>query len=453
MARARHRRGRGLRVLGVVVLLVLAAVVVGAVLLDRSIDREQVDGLATNDDVEASEADDGGEGGEALPDGPTRVRHVLVVGLDDRSVLTPEERRELSTGDAEGARTETLMLVRVDPDRDQLDALRFPRDLLVTRCDGSRGRINAAYGIGERDGRGGTSCLVSTITGWSGLPIHHVVTVDFRGFVDLVDAVDGVELYLDQPLFDRRAGLDLPEGCVRLDGADALAFARARSIDSDLGRIDRQQQLVAAALEQIATPRTLADPTRLTALVRAAERNLTLDDRLSTQRMLQFGRVAAERGADDLVTRTVEGTMDASEGPWFLVPDELAAQQLFDDFADGGFTDPPPDPPSEFDGLGPADGGTTPDGETTPDGDVDAQPGPSDGPSDAAPDAAPETGPDEGLATDPAPSRPQIDGPVSPDRLQERHDREQTREEARRGPSADEDVAGDGRAVGVSVGC
>lgn len=339
MSRPRPTLRRSLQVLLGVVLVVALGGVGTAIVLDRMVDRQSVDGLTSPDaSVDVPDADGAADGQAELPDEPEDVRYVLVAGLDDRSVLTPEERVELSTGNVDGARTEAIALIRLDPDRDQLDVLRFPRDLLVTRCDGSRGRINAAYRIGERDEVGGIDCLVETITSWTGLPIHHVVEVDFRGFVDLVDAVDGVTVELDEPLQDDKANLDVPAGQVELDGPTALAFVRARGMDSDLGRIERQQQLVAAALDQVVSRRTLSDPSRLTALVRAGQRHLTFDDRMTPRRLLQFGQLAAGFDADDMVTRTVIGEVDQTEGFWFLVPDEVAAQELFADLRDGGFS-------------------------------------------------------------------------------------------------------------------
>lgn len=395
MSRPRSRGSTALRVVLASLLVVALGGVAGAVMLDRSLDRQEVGGLSSSDATELPSGDieldldldlD-------LPDRPGSVRHILVTGLDDRSVLTADEQRELTTGDVPGARTETIMLVRVDPDGEQLDALRFPRDLLVTRCDGTRGRINAAYGIGERNGVGGLTCLVETISSWSGLPIDHIVAVNFRGFVDLVDAVDGVELAIEKPLFDRNAGLDLPAGCVALDGVDALAFVRARGMDSDLGRIDRQQELVAAALDQAVTRQTLTDPARLRSLVTTAQRNLTFDDRMTSRLLLQYGRIAAERGGEDLVTETIPGTVEAGDGPWFLKPDEPAARELFAQFAAEGF--PPPAADVADDGIRP-DAAMTPAQElersrdaTSRDGDDVAWDGDTD--EGSSPDDAPVT--------------------------------------------------------------
>jgi LCP family protein required for cell wall assembly len=328
-------------VLAVVLVVTLAAAAAGAWWFDRSLDRVPVEGLADREDDDG----DGDEDPDVGDDELDRSLHVLVAGSDDRSVLTSSERRELSTGSADGERTEALMLLRLDPELDRVDALRFPRDLLVTRCDGSRGRINAAYAIGERDRRDGPSCLVRTITDFTALPIHHVVKVDFRGFVDLVDAVGGVEVWLDEPLRDRNAGIDLDEGCVELRGPDALGFVRARQMDDDLQRIDRQQQLVAAIMDQVVTASTLTDPRRLGMLITTAQRSLELDESLSAGELRRIAQAVGDLGADDLESRTVAGTPHVTdEGTAFLEPDEAYASRLFRAFARGDLPSVPADP-------------------------------------------------------------------------------------------------------------
>jgi anionic cell wall polymer biosynthesis LytR-Cps2A-Psr (LCP) family protein len=157
-------------------------------------------------------------------------------------------------------------------------------------------------------------------------------------------------------------------------------------MDNDLGRIDRQQQLVAAALDQVATPRTLADPSRLISLVRVAQNHLTFDDRMTTRRLLQLGRVGARLGGDDLVSRTIPGTVDESDGFYFLEPDEVAANRLFRAFL-AGELDRTPDPSEDdevseapgVDGGAPATdgGGDEVDGDAA-DGDAADDPGEGD---------------------------------------------------------------------------
>ena len=195
----------------VMVLVALVATSTTALLLPR----EPVDGLASG----------GSPFGSPL--------HILITGSDSRADLSAEERIALTTGSAGGERTDTIMLLTIDGPRAGL--LSFSRDLSVQRCDGSVGRINGAIAID------GASCLVATVRELSGISVHHHVAVTFGGFRDVVDAVGGVELCVERPIRDRSAGIDLPEGCQVLGGATALGYVRVRKIDSDFGRIERQQ--------------------------------------------------------------------------------------------------------------------------------------------------------------------------------------------------------------------
>ncbi len=329
-------------VLGVVGLVLVAIVGVVATVLwiDGSIERSEVAGLGEDegpepdierdvDDTDPEPLDDpDGHADEDLPS-PAALT-ILVLGSDARDVLTPEERRELSTGDAEGERTESIALVRLDPDAGSIRMLSIPRDTLITRCDGSRGRINAAYAIGEREGEGGMSCVVRTLTQWSGVTIDHVAKVDFRGFVDIVDRLGGVPIELDEPITDRDAGLDLPAGCNRLDGGEALAFVRARSIDDDYGRQARQHRLVEELRREIASIGMFDDPVRLVRTSEATARNLELDSSLTLNRIQQLARQHRETLRLPIEPESLPGEMDDSDGTAFLRVDEERAAELFE---------------------------------------------------------------------------------------------------------------------------
>ncbi len=257
--------------------------------------------------------------------------NVLIAGSDSREGLTREEMRELSTGLADeigGARTDTILLLSFRGSDAAL--LSFPRDLWVERCDGSVGRINVAHSI---DGPG---CLVTTVESVSGLPVHHYAEVTFAGFRDIVEAVGGVELCLDEPISDRDAGIDLPDGCQRLDGADALGYVRVRKIDDDLGRIERQQRFLQALAREVAEPTTLLNPARMWSLTNQAGGALTVDDSLGT---IGLGRLAwAGRGLarGDVATYTVPVTPGTTGGgAAVLHPTQPEADQLFARFRDG----------------------------------------------------------------------------------------------------------------------
>jgi LCP family protein required for cell wall assembly len=326
---ARPSRGRTVALVAFAAVLVATAAVAGAVWwLDASVDRVGVDGLGEGGI--GSPADAGADPDyDGLDEADARALTVLVLGSDSREVLTEEERRELGTGYAEGERTEVIALTRLDPRSDEVRVLSVPRDSLVRRCDGTAGRVNAAYGIGERDEEGaGLTCVVETLRGWLGVRIDHVVMVDFRGFVDIVDAVGGVEMYIEEPMQDQRANLDLDAGCQRLDGAQSLAFVRARHLDDDFGRMQRQQRFVAELRDELAAQGVLSDLPRLLRVAEATARAVELDDTLTIGRIQQLVRQHRATLQGDIDGRSIPGEIERINGMDFLRPDETRAQQL-----------------------------------------------------------------------------------------------------------------------------
>jgi LCP family protein required for cell wall assembly len=327
----RPSRGRVLAMVALAAVVGLTVVAVGVVWwLDSSVDRVGVDGLG-------EDGRSGGLGGEAEAAEDEDWRNdvdpssltVLVLGSDSRDVLTPEERVELSTGYAEGERTEVMALTRLDPNTGEVRVLSVPRDSLVRRCDDTQGRVNAAYSIGERDEPGsGASCVVETLRDWLGVRIDHVVKVDFRGFVDIVDALGGVSMYIEEPLQDDRANLDLDEGCQRLDGAQSLAFVRARSIDSDFGRMERQHRFVAELRDELADQGVLSDLTRLLRVAEATARAVELDDSLTIGRIQQLVRDHRDTIRGEIDGRSLEGEIERVDGIDFLRIDEARAAEL-----------------------------------------------------------------------------------------------------------------------------
>ena len=266
----------------------------------------------------------------------TSPTHILVIGSDSREGLTREEQIELSTGLAdefEGDRTDTILLLSISGGDAAM--LSFPRDLWVERCDGSIGRINVAYSLG------GESCLVDTVRSLSGIDVQHTARVTFGGFRDLVDAVGGVELCLDEAIADRDAGIDLPAGCQRLDGGDALGFVRVRKIDDDLQRIQRQQQFVRALASEVARPATLLNPVRLWELARGAGDAVVVDRGFGPIAGFRAARGARALAGGDVPTYTVPADpVRTAGGADVLEPRTAEAAVLFARFRDGSvFTD------------------------------------------------------------------------------------------------------------------
>lgn len=372
---------RGRRV--VMVLLGAAAVglivIAGAIIaVDRSVDRVGVTGLGDRPggagDQGGEDADGSLEGEEGSTPDPLTV---LVLGSDSREMLSDEQRRELGTGDAWGERMETIALIRLDPTADRLRMLSVPRDTLVTRCDGSRGRVNAAYHVGTREGTGAMSCVVETLSEWGDIVIDHAVKVDFLGFVDIVEAVGGVPMTLAEPIADERANLDLPAGCTRLDGPEALAFVRARSIDSDFGRIERQQRFVEELRTEILELGVLRDLPRLYQTASAVARAVELDDQLTLPRIQQLAREHRQSLRSPVQGHSIPGRTELSNGMAFLEVDERDVRRAFGWLEHGGEA-----PADAYDAaLGepeePAAGTMRPDPDGTVDGDTDPAPDPA----------------------------------------------------------------------------
>ena len=309
--RRRSTGGRGRRaarrVLGTFTVLLLVVVLSGVGLLlyvSGRIERHEVDGLQGS-----------------------RPLNILVTGTDSREGLTREQRNELTTGSEGGNLTDTIFVLQAGGGNASM--LAFPRDLYVTRCDGSQGRINAAVAIG------GASCLVQTITQTSGIEITHHLQVNFLGFRDIVDAVGGVEICLDQPIVDVQSGLDLPAGCQLLDGVDALGFVRVRKIDNDLQRIKRQQQFVKALADKVLSRDTLTSPSKALGTATTMADAVTADDGFGPFDLARTGWALRGLASGLENTYTVPATDAIVGGASVLQMQQPAAQALFEAFSSG----------------------------------------------------------------------------------------------------------------------
>jgi LCP family protein required for cell wall assembly len=179
---------------------------------------------------------------------PGKPATALVIGYDHRA------------GEESGlpSRSDTLMLLRADPANKTLSMMSFPRDLVVPiRCPGHAtytDRINAAYS------ECGAKGSLDTIRGLTRIQINYLITVNFRGFKQVVDQLGGVWIDVDHRYFNDNAGLgtgytyatiDLHPGYQKLSGSQALDYVRYRHTDSDLYRVARQQAFVKAAKQQL----------------------------------------------------------------------------------------------------------------------------------------------------------------------------------------------------------
>lgn len=345
---ARRRRGVPvLRIVLVVVVIVLVAALGTTLALwqyaGARLERTDIPALAAGSaDTDAAAAPDEGRDGSEVGVGDSL--NVLVVGTDSREGLTEADLQELGTEDVGTRLTDTLMLVQVSPAREQAAILSFPRDLVVAPPGEGRMKVNAVHA------RGGPDLLVRTIQDYTGIPIDHYVEVDLAGFIQLTDAIGGVELCLDAPKVDVDAGVDLPAGCQVLDGKAAAGFVRSRKDADqfggadDFGRIARQQAFLKQAMREVTSAGTLLNPLKLKRLIDAVADNVITDRDLGPRDMLRLASSLEGLTADDLQTRVVPGYWDPEDGYTHPYPER--AEALFQAFReheplpDVGLTDP-----------------------------------------------------------------------------------------------------------------
>jgi len=155
----------------------------------------------------------------------------------------------------EGERSDTIMVLH-QPSSGPTALVSLPRDTLTEIPGHGNNKLNAAYSLG------GPTLLVQSVEGLTGLSVDHYVETGMAGVLDVVDAVGGVELCLDYDVDDWRSRLEWEAGCHEVDGETALSFARMRYADpeGDIGRTDRQRQIVGAVVSEVATPSTLLNP-------------------------------------------------------------------------------------------------------------------------------------------------------------------------------------------------
>ncbi|SDB89086.1 cell envelope-related function transcriptional attenuator common domain-containing protein [Raineyella antarctica] len=182
---------------------------------------------------------------------------LLMTGSDSRAGMTDAQKRALGTGSAAGERSDTIMLLHV-PVLGAPTLLSIPRDSYVSVPGHGKNKINAAYSIG------GPALLAQTIEENTGVRIDGYVSLGFDGFVSVIDALGGIRMCLPAPMKDAKAHIDLPAGCQVLTGANALGYVRMRYSDprGDIGRAERQRQMVAATAKKALSPLTLINPVR-----------------------------------------------------------------------------------------------------------------------------------------------------------------------------------------------
>lgn len=299
----RRRRRRPGRVVALVLVLLLVLAVAYPVLLARTAaaNVHRVDALS----------------GSSLAGTPGRT--ILVVGTDSRE-------GSIYTDVVEGSRTDTILLLH-RPRTGPTVLLSIPRDSAVEIPGHGENKINAAYTLG------GPPLLVSTVEQATGIQVDDYVETGLAGFGQVVDAVGGVTICPTRDMNDDMAGLYVSAGCQPADGATALAYARSRYEDplGDLGRAQRQREVMAAIAAKTFDPATVLNPFTAFPLARAGGGALTMDETDSTTDLGWFLlAMRASAGGDGLsLTVPVADTTRRTQHGVVVDWDEAQAETVF----------------------------------------------------------------------------------------------------------------------------
>ena len=243
-----------------------------------------------------------------------RANETLLVATDKTTVmiLGVDER------DDDVGRSDTLMLATVDPKQKQVSLLSIPRDTR-TLIQGSYDKINSAYAYG------GWKLTRDVVEDLLDTPVDHYVLVNTRSFPRVIDAIGGIDLYVESRMYyvdewdDAVPGglvIDLYPGMQHMDGVTAMSYVRYRDEEGDIGRIARQQRFMRAVMEKVTSP---AIVTRLPAVIRECMGAVETD--LSFRQILELAGSIKEAQGNGLRAEMLPGRPLYIDEVSYWVPD------------------------------------------------------------------------------------------------------------------------------------
>ncbi|WP_405798788.1 LCP family protein [Streptomyces sp. NBC_01506] len=266
--------------------------------------------------------------------------NILVIGTDKR---TGDGNEGYGDKDSVG-HADTTILFHVSKDRTNATALSIPRDLITdipdceTKTDagtkvvpGEQGvRFNTSLGQSERD----PGCTMRTVKELTGLTVDHFMMADFNAVKTLTTAVGGVEVCVAKDVDDPDSHLKLSKGKHVIEGEQALAFVRTRHSfgnESDLDRIQTQQQFLSALIRKMKSSETLTSPTKLWDLASAATKALTVDTGIgSIEKLRDLGTELSKVNPKNISFTTLPVLDNPAEVvKATVVVDEAKAKPLF----------------------------------------------------------------------------------------------------------------------------
>ena len=268
-----------------------------------------------------------------LPIGDLKAKNFLITGSDNNACIAKDSPYAGGFGERSsfGERSDSIMVIRVNPIDNQAAVLSFPRDMWVTQAGSTRhGRINTNFD------KKNPNRLIRTIKENFGISIDHYVNIDFCAFKEVIDAVGGVRVPFANKARDKRTGFKVLKADVRytFEGDHALAYMRSRHYQwydpalqkwrtdqsSDWGRIARQQDFMRRLVKK-ALDKARSNPRVATGILNAALNNVITDDRLNALTVLQLGQAMKNFDANTMGSYTMPGLGQVIDKASVIVPD------------------------------------------------------------------------------------------------------------------------------------
>lgn len=269
--------------------------------------------------------------GDLKGEGDGRV-NILFLGVGD-------------SGHAGADLSDTIMVASIDPRTNDVAMLGIPRDLYVKIPGHGYDKINSAHAFGEQTKKGGGPELAKQVVSQTlGIPVHYYVRADFTGLKKAIDSLGGVDIKVEQALYDpeypcdkdegRACGMRIAAGAQHMDGATALKFVRCRkgNCGDDFGRAKRQQQVLVAMREKALQISTITNPAKISELIGV------VGDHLRTDLQVWEIKKLVEIGQKIDPTKIINNVLDNGPGGLVTTTNYGGASVVIPTAGNGNFT-------------------------------------------------------------------------------------------------------------------
>jgi LCP family protein required for cell wall assembly len=219
------------------------------------------------------------------PGRPVRVagesQNILLVGVDDGHGTDLSTMLESGDWTPGAFRSDTIMVLHLNADRTAAQLVSIPRDSYVPIDGYGTTKINASFSYG------GPQLLAKTVENYTGIYLDHIAVIDLEGFAGVTEAIGGVDVYIPETVTNSKSGFTWTKGNHHIEGDEALKYVRQRYglPGGDFDRIQRQQNFLRAVLQKVASKGVVANPFKLTSLVRELSGLLIVDDKFTAGTM------------------------------------------------------------------------------------------------------------------------------------------------------------------------